>query len=89
MWEFLYVSCILYHGVQLLESMLVVETCMVSNIKEGVLLFSVSSVVVPKFPAAHPTCRVPERESEFISHIPNIQGVPGGMCQTSGECSFC
>jgi len=70
-----YVGCRNMHGIR--------------NIKEGVLLFSVSSVVVPKFPAAHPTCRVPERESEFISHIPNIQGVPGGMCQTSGECSFC
>ena len=22
-------------------------------------------------------------------HVWNIQGVPGGMCQTSGECSLC
>jgi hypothetical protein len=25
----------------------------------------------------------------FSSGSPNIQGVPGGMCQTSGECSLC
>jgi len=24
-----------------------------------------------------------------ISSLPDIQGVPGGMCQTSGECSLC
>ena len=28
--------------------------------------------------------------SEFQNFmVPDIQGVPGGMCQTSGECSLC
>jgi len=25
--------------------------------------------------------------NEFLVHIIYIQGVPGGMCQTSGDCS--
>jgi hypothetical protein len=41
----------------------------ISNIKKGEVLFSVSSVVLPKFPAAHPTSRSSERELEFISHV--------------------
>jgi len=41
----------------------------IRNKKEGGLLFNVSAVVFPKFPAAHPTRRISQRESEFISHM--------------------
>jgi hypothetical protein len=49
--------------------------CILVNDENGSLLVDSHSVL--------------NKQKNYFSQLLNIQGVPGGMCQTSGGCSLC
>jgi hypothetical protein len=69
--------------------LLVRVSCLLKYRAKETKIISVENSVFQTFLLAHPfRLRKITTDPHILAHV-YIQGVPGGMCQTSGGCSLC